>query len=867
MIDESFIENYKASYDMMLPDSMGKAGPLVGLTMGLVVSTDDPLQGGRLQIFCPAYGDDPKKPMALPWAAYISPYGGAVNNRDYVRGSHDKTSSDGAVHYGFWGIPELGANVLVGCVDGDPRRRFWVGCLPSHQETHTQFTGRFKYIGNRVEGPLTSYGRPLEPLSSNMKEAFSNMLSSPEWRSRGVDYQTAANRDDEGSQPNTDRGSNYMDDTYDKIKNTEIDPRARAALGDNGYDYSSFGNVKGMRASKVFGMSSPGMHAIFMDDRSYSNKIKIRSGSGHTILMDDANERIYIMTNKGKSYIEMDSSGNIDIFNERRLSVHSKKDINFTTDESFRVHAKKGIHLYAGESEEQDTLESEPMAGEIRLQAANDMHLISENVMRTFSASDTLSEIGGKKCESIGDSLFLQVQNDINIVTNLGDYNLTVSRDINEIAQGDINSFAVGNRRETTNGGFEMMSFTGDVNLGSQGMVHLQSYSADVILEAAGANPDDDGGIFFKSPESQGSISDKGILFSTNQSFRAKGRETLELEIGPSVEAPQGQPLPPQNLPDCDITPPIDLTGHTGIDLAARAAYNAGFRGDALVVAVAIAGGESSYNPNALGDQQLETDKWGPSYGFWQIRSLRRPQDYSFPDTLRLNDGTLYDPTKNAEAAYALSSGGTNWRPWSVFTAGIYQNFINVARTAVASMCEDEGVNSGPSPMLMSFVGSIPSSVLSDYSPIPALAAENSFKMSSTGIEMQSLQDIYMKSLNPIVAAGNYTINTMATTIDNMNYQLNLLSYYTSVGYGVISSAISGGISLPFSFDVSSITDIIFPDGIPSPLPSLGGSLPLPDLNINFDMFDMPNLNLPSLPNGVESIFYYANHDLVNGVI
>src|SRR6266851_351372 len=76
----------------------------ISLTVGVVVDTDDPLQMGRLRIFCPSLNDDPKKLQHLPWASYVSPFGGVIDNSCFTRGSDpNNCKTNGAVHYGFWG--------------------------------------------------------------------------------------------------------------------------------------------------------------------------------------------------------------------------------------------------------------------------------------------------------------------------------------------------------------------------------------------------------------------------------------------------------------------------------------------------------------------------------------------------------------------------------------------------------------------------------------------------------------------------------------------------------------------------------------------------------------------------------------------
>lgn len=111
-----------------------------------------------------------------------------------------------------------------------------------------------------------------------------------------------------------------------------------------------------------------------------------------------------------------------------------------------------------------------------------------------------------------------------------------------------------------------------------------------------------------------------------------------------------------------------------------------GLDGEPGAVAVAIAGwdgaphpGESGGNPNALGDTTLVDGKWGPSVGLWQVRSLHVERGQQ---TTRDQD-SLADPMFNARSMIAISSNGTNWQPWSIYTKGYYRQNIEAAREAV----------------------------------------------------------------------------------------------------------------------------------------------------------------------------------------
>lgn len=136
------------------------------------------------------------------------------------------------------------------------------------------------------------------------------------------------------------------------------------------------------------------------------------------------------------------------------------------------------------------------------------------------------------------------------------------------------------------------------------------------------------------------------------------------------------------------------------IDTAVKAAYEAGFRGEPLVIAVAIAGAESSYNPAAVGDVYLQTNKWGPSLGLWQIRTLTR--DYVHMEPIRAPEG-LNDPYQNARAAFQISKSGTNFNPWSTYLDNKYQAYLEQARLAVDGFMNTSGplmaeVKKKPSP-------------------------------------------------------------------------------------------------------------------------------------------------------------------------
>ena len=122
-----------------------------------------------------------------------------------------------------------------------------------------------------------------------------------------------------------------------------------------------------------------------------------------------------------------------------------------------------------------------------------------------------------------------------------------------------------------------------------------------------------------------------------------------------------------------------DASASAAADLCATVASRAGFSGERLVTAVAVGMGESSCRPDAYlsngptkGCPNGSTDR-----GLWQINSCWHPS---------VSKSCAYDAQCNANAAYRISSGGANWKPWVAYTNGSYRNYLDAARAAVGRL-------------------------------------------------------------------------------------------------------------------------------------------------------------------------------------
>jgi len=149
----------------------------------------------------------------------------------------------------------------------------------------------------------------------------------------------------------------------------------------------------------------------------------------------------------------------------------------------------------------------------------------------------------------------------------------------------------------------------------------------------------------------------------------------------------------------------------------------AGFKGDGLKMAYAIAMAESGGNARAHNGNAGTGDN---SYGLFQINMLggmgpERRRQYG----LSSNDA-LFDPLTNARVAYKMSNGGKNWGPWSTYGNGAYQKYYGGSSATVknsggSSSASSGGGGGGSAPMSRSETAESYGFVESLFNSVPEL--------------------------------------------------------------------------------------------------------------------------------------------------
>lgn len=135
------------------------------------------------------------------------------------------------------------------------------------------------------------------------------------------------------------------------------------------------------------------------------------------------------------------------------------------------------------------------------------------------------------------------------------------------------------------------------------------------------------------------------------------------------------------------------------IEAVADAAYAAGFRGEALAIAIAVTKPESGRgappgmwaDAGAIGDVSLQNATWGPSVGLWQVRTVKAETGKG---TVRDYNRLIASTSAQAAAAYSIVGGNVTtgssrpnrgWGHWSAWKAGLHRPFLEDARRAAAA--------------------------------------------------------------------------------------------------------------------------------------------------------------------------------------
>jgi hypothetical protein len=309
---------------------------------------------------------------------YLSPFYGVTSIR--FEGNNPSDFNDVQKSYGMWMVPpDVGTTVMVIFIDGDPNQGYWLGCVQDMFQNH--MVPGIAASKDAAVSPeqKRKYGTDYLPVAEFSKKNPSDGIRNPNYIDKPV-HPFADRLLEQGLILDTTRGVTSSS-ARREVPSSVFGISTPGPLDPNGKK----GKI-GYEGSKLSPISRLGGSTFVMDDGDINGDnelVRIRTRTGHQILMHNTKDLIYIANSKGTAWIELTGNGKIDVYAKDSVSIHSEKDFNF--------RAEGNINLEAG--------------GSINMKSAGNFLLsVAENGYLTFGSNLDIGAGGDTKLSANGNT-------------------------------------------------------------------------------------------------------------------------------------------------------------------------------------------------------------------------------------------------------------------------------------------------------------------------------------------------------------------------------------------------------------------------------------------------------------------------------
>jgi len=344
-------------------EPIGQPSQYEGPVWAKVVSNVDPTYMGGLevQILREVGNDDDVSGQVIP-VKYLSPFFGSTA-RKFVTEIEDYNNTQKS--FGMWMVPpEVNSIVVCIFINGDYRKGYWIGCVleenmnfavPGHAATKYNVDGREERV------PVAEYNKVVRGSTQDPTKILK--VESP--FSKTLDDQGLLRDDVRGI--TTSSARRETPSTVFGISTPgPVDKRSGAKRGKIGklehqipnafvsrLGGSSFvmddGDDKFLR-KKSPSKGPPEYAKVELKEtdgdvtRPHNELVRIRTRTGHQILLHNSEDLIYIGNARGTAWIELTSDGKIDIFADDSINIRTKQDLNLYCDRDFNLEVGRNFN-------------------------------------------------------------------------------------------------------------------------------------------------------------------------------------------------------------------------------------------------------------------------------------------------------------------------------------------------------------------------------------------------------------------------------------------------------------------------------------------------------------------------------------------
>lgn len=357
-----------------------KGGPF----LAKVVNHLDPAYMGTLEVeILRPVGNDEKSDGQLHQVRMMSPFWGQTSV-DHV-GADPNDYNNTQKSYGMWFVPpDPGATVVVIFINGDPKRGYWIGCVPD-ESVNFMVPGiaATEYAIDAKNGeryPVAEYNKKITETVADAtkvkkpKHPMADVLTAQGLLKddiRGITTSSARREVPSAvygiSTPGPLDKRNGAKRGKIGTKNSPVNNAFVSRLGGSSFVMDD-GDDKYLRKGPA--STSPPVYAAVDQGETggdptipHNELVRIRTRTGHQILLHNSEDLIYIGNARGTTWIELTSNGKIDIYAKDDISMHTEGNFNVTADKNINLTAKENINLNAKNIFETATSNIEIKAG------------------------------------------------------------------------------------------------------------------------------------------------------------------------------------------------------------------------------------------------------------------------------------------------------------------------------------------------------------------------------------------------------------------------------------------------------------------------------------------------------------------------
>ena len=442
--------------------SQSQPDPKPGPFIAKVISNIDPTYMGILEVeIFRQSGATAGAEGQLHQVKYMSPFWG-VTSSAYTSPTDNYNNTQKS--YGMWMVPpDVGSYVMIIFIDGDPKRGYWIGCVGSEAENMNFMMPGIAATQRVVEDVdpdnAGNYGRV--PVAEYNKKVDDNEITTDPTRVLKPEHPLAKILAAQGLVFDDIRGittSSARRESPSMVfgistpgpldKNGKTGPVGKAEHLIPNYPVSRLGGttfVMDDGDDKFLRMTAPTdgppVYASVENGdtsgdntRPHNELVRIRTRTGHEILLHNSEDLIYITNSRGTAWIELTSDGKIDIYAQDSISIRTQNDLNLYADRDINMEAGRNINMKATDAA---GLGDTAAAGRIQIEAVGDfIRIVNGNI---FTKTDGTRDdtITGAVTQSFESTWDVTTGDAVNITTG-SDLNLNVSGASVISSSGDI---------------------------------------------------------------------------------------------------------------------------------------------------------------------------------------------------------------------------------------------------------------------------------------------------------------------------------------------------------------------------------------------------------------------------------------------